>query len=245
MQDYSSLSTWAWTPAAAGTYTIEVRARNAGSTASYEALRTMSFNVVSSTPVSSVTLTANKTSPALLGTVGTVTVTANAAGGSSSYEYTFLLKDDTGLWTTMQNYSGANTWSWTPNAAGAFVIKVMARNAGSASSYEAFTTLNFNVVTSTPVSSVTLAADKPSGSPVGSAITFTGNATGGTDSYEYKFQVKDSSGIWTTMRDYSSGNTWVWTPGQAGTFTIKVMARNAGSLASYEQFRTMTFSIGN
>ena len=172
-------------------------------------------------------------------------MTANAAGGSSSYEYTFLLKDDTGIWTTVQNYSGANTWSWTPNAAGAFVIKVMARNARSASTYEAFATVNFNIVTVTPVSGVTLTADKPSGSPAGSTITFTANATGGTGSYEYKFQVKDSSGIWTTMRDYSSDKAWVWTPGQAGTFVIKVMARSAGSPASYEQFRTMTFSVAN
>ena len=245
VQDYSAVSTWSWTPTAAGTYTIEVRARNAGSAASYEALRTMSFNVVTSTPVSSVTLTASKTSPALLGTVGTVTLTANAAGGSSSYEYKFVLKDDSGIWTTVQDYPGTNTWTWTPGMAGAYVIKVMARNAGSASTYEAFATVNFNIVTSTPVSAVTLTADKPSGSPAGSTITFTGNAMGGTGSYEYKFQVKDSSGIWATMREYSTGNTWAWTPGQAGTFVIKVMTKNAGSPASYEQFRTMTLNIVN
>ena len=248
VQDYSSTNTWSWTPTQAGSYDIQVMVRNVGSQAAYEVMRKLTFNIVASSPVSAATLTADKTTPVVYGTVGAVTFTALASGGTGTYEYQFRSRTNpTGAWTIVQPYSPANTWSWSPAGPGAYDIQVMARNAGSGASYEALSPmLTFNVITATPVSSVALTADKTTPAIFGTlgSVTFTGVATGGTGPAEYKFRIKDeATGIWTIVQDFSSINTWAWTPGAAGTYTIEVRARNAGSTASYEALRTLSFNV--
>ncbi len=91
-----------------------------------------------------VTLIADKISPQVLASAGTITFTANAAGGSGSYEYRFYLKDNiTNAWSLVRDYNTTNTWAWTPGAAASYTIQVQARNVGSTAAYEVNTGLTF------------------------------------------------------------------------------------------------------
>jgi hypothetical protein len=59
------------------------------------------------------------------------------------------------------------------------------------------------------------------------------NAIGGTAPYSYKFWVFNGSS-WTVGRDWGASATWAWIPPAAGTYTVQVWARNAGSTALYD-----------
>jgi Putative Ig domain/IPT/TIG domain len=80
-----------------------------------------------------------------------------------------------------------------------------------------------------PLSVTNLAANASSPQLLGATVTFSATATGGTGPYQYKWWV--SAGTTSTMgRDWSTNNTFAWTPPAAGAnYTITVWARNASS----------------
>jgi len=66
-QGYSSDATWTWTPAKGGYWRVMVKSKNAKSTALQEASRTLTYRVIGSPPVQTVSLVSNKVSPVGLG----------------------------------------------------------------------------------------------------------------------------------------------------------------------------------
>ena len=65
------------------------------------------------------------------------------------------------------------------------------------------------------------------------SVTWTAAASGGTSPYTYQFWVYNGT-TWTIGRSWSALNTWVWVPPAAGSYTIQVWARNAGSARPYD-----------
>jgi hypothetical protein len=122
---------------------------------------------------------------------------------------------------------------------------VYARNAGSSASYQVFKTLPYAVGADLPTE-VSLIADKVSPQEEGATVTFSAQASGGIGNYEYKFIISGpgTDGQWAVVQEYSPVATYSWdTTGAVGTSTILVYARNAGSSASYQVYRTTTFRI--
>jgi hypothetical protein len=248
-QAFGPLNTFDWTPAQTGIYTIQVRARNAGSTAAYEAYRNLTYTVVQSPPVTGVSLTTDQHSPAQYSTLDVVQYTALATGGTGTYQYKFMVKDSSdNVWTTPQDWGDSPVFDWTPGQVGSYTIQVRARNAGSVAAYEAYLNVTFVVIEDDPVTSVSLAITNGKKSPavldtVG-AVQFQAVAAGSTENYEYWFRVKNNAGtVWTTLRVYDAQDTIDWAPTQAGSYTIQVRARNAGSVAASEAYRNITFSV--
>ncbi|BEH11541.1 hypothetical protein GSUET_31530 [Geobacter sulfurreducens subsp. ethanolicus] len=244
-QAYSSTATWAFntTGKAAGTYLVEVAVRAAGSTASFEAYKNVSF-VVSTNAATGVTVTTDKASPQVAGT--TVTFTASGSGGSGSYEYRFSIKSPSGAWSTPQAYSSTATWAFntTGKAAGTYLVEVAVRAAGSTASFEAYKNVSF-VVSTNAATGVTVTTDKTSPQVAGTTVTFTASGSGGSGSYEYRFSIKSPSGAWSTPQAYSSTATWAFnTTGKAaGTYLVEVAVRAAGSTASFEAYKNVSFVV--
>ncbi|MBT4197914.1 hypothetical protein [Desulfobacula sp.] len=145
VQDYSSTSTWQWdtVEAAAGTYYVGVYARNAGSTARYEAVGNMKFGLVEL--LTGVTFISDLSSPQVIGSA--INFTAVGVGGTGDYEYEFRVKSgDT--WSVVQDYSSTSTWQWdtAEAAAGTYYVGVYARNEGSTARYEAVGNMKFGFV---------------------------------------------------------------------------------------------------
>jgi hypothetical protein len=245
VQAYSSTPTWNWntTGVTTGTYQVVVRARNAGSTRSYETYQSISY-AVTFPPASSVTLTPNPASPASVGTP--VTFTAAASGGSGSYEYMFLLRVPGGTLDMMQAYSATPTWAWNTSGAvaGTYQVVVRARSAGSAKGYETYQSISY-AVTFPPASSVTLTPNPASPASVGTPVTFTAAASGGSGSYEYMFLLRAPGGTLDPVQAYSSTPTWNWntTGVTTGTYQVVVRARNAGSTKSYETYAWAGYAL--
>ncbi len=90
-----------------------------------------------------------------------------------------------------------------------------------------------NEVATTPVvpalTVTNMVANLPSPQPPGATITFSATATGGTAPYQYKWWV--ANGTTSTLgRDWSTSNTFAWTPSTASpNYLITVWARNASS----------------
>jgi probable HAF family extracellular repeat protein len=243
IRNYATTATWNWTTAglAAGTYQVVVYARNAGSTKSYETYKSINYVLVS--PASTVTLTPSVASPTSVGTP--VTFTAAASGGSGSYQYKYLLKAPGGTLATVRNYATTATWNWTTTglAVGTYQVVVYARNAGSTKNYETYSSVNYKLVS--PASAVTLAPSVVSPATVGTPVTFTAAASGGSGSYQYKYLLKAPGGTLATVRDYATSATWSWTTTglTAGTYQVVVHARNAGSTKNYETYSSVNYKL--
>jgi subtilase family serine protease len=160
-------------------------------------------------------------------------------------EYEFAVKDPvSGVMTVKQPYGPSNTFPYVPTNAGTYSIRVYVRNVGSAASYEAAQWYFDNVVTSSPITSVALGASPAIPQVVNTPVTFTATATGGGPNKEYEFAVKDpASGVMTVKQPYGSSNTFPYTPTAAGTYTIRVYARNVGSPVSYEAALWITDNV--
>jgi hypothetical protein len=246
-------ATWLWDTSGEvpGTYTVMVYARSAGSQLAYEKSRAVTYTITEAAPVESVKVTADKASPQGLGAVGTVRFTAVPTGGVLP-EYQFWLYDKTsGKYWLKQEYGVGDFWDWTPGAADYYVVRVYARSSQSVASYEKAATLAYYVTVNPPVTSVALTASPTSPRPPGTSVTFTATPTGGV-SPEYRFYLRPPGatayqpvGNLPPVDVYAADNTWFWnTAGAAaGTYTVLVYARSAGSIAPYEKSRTISFKI--
>ena len=143
-QRYGDDDTFTWTPPGEGRWAIQVSVRASNSTAPFEARKTVFVDVVGTAPVRSVSLVADRSSPAPPDAV--VTFTASAAGGSGTYVYEFALRDpSSGAWSVAQAYGASPVFPWTPASPGRWAVQVRAKNEGSASAFDARRTLWFDI----------------------------------------------------------------------------------------------------
>jgi hypothetical protein len=241
-QAYSTSNTWNWSTAglAAGTYTLDVYARDASSSAAFDAhispnpTYTLQAAV---TPCASVTETATPASPQAPGTSVKFTATATVCPNPN---YEFWLQPPGGAWSIVQVYSTSNSWTWntTGLAAGTYALDVSARDASSTAAYDAHISPNPTYTLQaavTPCASVTEAASPASPQAPGASVRFTATATG-CPNPNYQFWLQPPGGAWSIAQVYSTSNTWTWnTTGlAAGTYTLDVYARDASSTASFD-----------
>ena len=184
-------------------------------------------------PLTLSSLTPNQTAPQLTGTP--ITFTATATNGTAPYSYKWWLFDGAN-WTILQNWSTGNAYTWTPSVANsAFRVSVWVRNAGStADNYDnpqSNGTVAFPVNLATPLTLTGLTSNLPAPQAVGTPITFTATVSGGLGPHQFKWWVFDGKS-WTALQNWSTNNTWTWTPTSAGGNTrVAVWVRNAGSTA--------------
>ncbi len=86
-----------------------------------------------------------------------------------------------------------------------------------------------------------LTTDMVAPTPTGKAITWTALAGPGAQ-LEFKFwRYSQATGAWSVGQDYSSSNSFTWTPGAEGTYAVQVWARKAGSTENFEAVRSTGF----
>jgi fibronectin type III domain protein len=185
-------------------------------------------------PPTSVLLTSDLSSPQAVGTQ--VTFTAQALGGTGNYEYKFWVMQD-GKWRMVQDYSSSQNFVWTVTD-DIDNITVWSRNEGSSDTWQVYKEMTFNADNSPPTS-VSLASDLPSPQPVGTQVTFTAQALGGTGNYEYKFWVMQD-GKWRMVQDYSSSQNFVWNLMNNIDYIV-VWSRSAGSNDTWQIYKGIPF----
>jgi len=193
------------------------------------------------------TLTSSTAFPAQAGTP--ITFTASTSGGTGSFQYKFYRYKYGAGWTMVQDYGSSNTWSWTPaqSDSGTYVLQVWVRTTGSTASYEAYQASDvFSILPAKP-DMTALRANVAFPAATGTPITFTADATGGIAPLQYKFWRYKSGAGWTMARDWSSANSFTWTPGASdvGTYTLQAWVRNAGATGDPDSWKALDFTVSN
>jgi hypothetical protein len=176
-------------------------------------------------------LTANLASPQTAGT--TITFTPTVSGGSAPYEFKWFISNGA-EWTTVRDWSGSTSYSWTPPAPNAsYRVGVWARSAGS---NDETGSVNLSIpypITSGPPSPTLrlmgISSNVTSPQAPGTAITFTATASGGGAPYQFKWFVFNGS-TWAMVKDWSTSAVYIWTsPAPNANYRVGVWARSAGS----------------
>src|SRR6266852_4146984 len=164
---------------------------------------------------------------------------ASGCGGTPLYQF-WILPPGSSSWTVAQAYSSGATFNWTTTGlvGGLYHFGVWVRDSSSSGiscnslgCNDAFVAINYTL-TITTCASVTASAAPPTSSAAGTAVTFTGAASGCPNPlYEFWILAPGSS-TWTVARAYSSTPTFNWStagPLPAGLYHFGVWVRDAGS----------------
>jgi hypothetical protein len=254
---------WNTTGLTGGTYHFAVWVRDAGSAGTYcnslgcvDAFTGVSYTLTS-TPCNSVTASAAPTSPRPAGTAVTVT---GVASGCPHPQYQFwFLAPGSSTWANFGGYFSSAALNWnTAGFAGTYRLSVWVRDASSSGAscnslgcLDAFTALAYTV-TSTACTSVTASAAPVSPSVHGTAITFTGVASGCPNPlYEFWILAPGSS-TWTVAQGFSANATFNWTttglPAGAYRFSVWVIDSSSSgstmtSLGSFDSFVGISYTL--
>jgi uncharacterized membrane protein len=226
LQAYSATATYTWHPTSARTWTLEVGAK-AGST---EVTRQYTYVIQAAPAITSVTLQSSKLSPQPLG--ASIPLEAIVSGGGN-VEYKFFqgyLSGTSWTWLTIRDYAPGHTFTWIPAEARSWTLRVFVREIGSTAVYTKYATKAFAITGTVPLSSVRLAVQPPSPSPLGNR-TLTATPTGGNGLqywFRYRMKINGVWGSWTNITPtYSSSNQATWTPPSSGVFNVVVNARES------------------
>jgi hypothetical protein len=240
MQSWTTSNTWQWTPTSSGgNIRVAVWVRNAGSTAdAYDNPASngsipfaINGGVQQPSPLSITGLTANRAAPQPAGTP--ITFNAGVTGGTAPQQFKWLLFDGNNT-SVVRGWSTSNTWTWTPTTANAaYQVTVWARSASSttdaAENANSARSLPFAI--GNPAGTLTLTgltANLNAPQPVGTPVTFTATATGGSAPYQYKWWVFNGS-AWMVLQSWTTSSSMTWTASASGAYRIGVWVRNAGS----------------
>jgi len=110
---YRLANTWKWntTGLTSGEYRIRVMAREADSTAPYEARKVLTYTLTAPIPAATVTLGKKPKSPSESGTPVTLTATASGGNGVYQYRYDWKMASDS-VWTLGRPFSTIRKWTW-------------------------------------------------------------------------------------------------------------------------------------
>jgi hypothetical protein len=246
---------YAWTPTAPNASArVAAWVRSGGNTAdSAEATAEMNFPIAGSR-VSSVTLTANMTSPQPQGT--SVRWTATPTGGAA-HQFKWWVHA-AGTWAQLGDWTSSSQFDWTPSGAGEYRIAVWSKSAGSTDAYEAaneayFTVSTAPVATPAPVrapappastvSTVSIAANLPAPQWANTTITWTAVPTGGVAPHQYQWWVFDGAN-WSAVTDWMASNQYSWRPAAAHEhYRVAVWVRSAGASGGAEASTEAYFAI--
>ena len=236
VQDYSAANTFLWTTTAlAGSYRLEVDARDASESVPYDQVTNFNYAIDA---CSAAGLTANPVSPSNPGTSITLTGSATCTTATA---YRFWV-GQAGNWKIVQDYGPTSTFSWntTGYSAGTYGLEVDVRDQASTVAYDNVANVSYIL---NGCSAAKLTTDKASPQVPGTSVVLTGSATcPGTP--EYRFWV-GQNGSWKIVQDYGPSNTFSWntTGKQQGTYGLEVDVRGHGATTAYETVANIYFAL--
>ena len=118
--------------------------------------------------------------------------------------------------------------TYTFNTAGAYNIRIVAKDSSGKTK-----SVTYNVYVTTMTNTSTLSKTTVT---KGTAITATGNSSGGSGDKEYAFYWKKStSTVWTTKSAYGNAESVAYTFNTPGTYNIKISVKDStGAIVAKE-----------
>ena len=160
--------------------------------------------------------------------------------GGTDVENRFEISSNGGkTWSALRDYQGEDPYTWTPSKVGDYLVKIIAREKGSVGSTVS-EQIGFKIVK--PVSGIKLSFDKPSPQPVGTSIGLIATPVDGGE-LGYKFEISKDGKIWQTLSDYFWVNKYSWKTEQAGTYSLRVCAKEELDPQNHEVSGEATYTI--
>src|SRR5216683_1300455 len=235
-------NTWAWntTGLAPGVYGVGVWARQAGSSAAYEAywIGTFTLSVATCTAAALSTVTASPQAPGAMITFSAVATRCPSA------QFRFWMIPYGGVWTMQRDY-GVNTWTWntTGLVPGIYQLGVWARQPGSTDAYDAYGFTTFAIGIGNCISAGISPNLAPPQAP-GATVMFTATSNSCTSPL-YQFWLLRPGYSWQVRQPYSAMATWSWDTNTwpLGTYQVGVWVKASASSAAYDSFFIGTFQL--
>jgi len=204
-------STWTFTPASVGSYTVYVNVTDSATTPV-----TKKSNVASVTvnPPLSVSV-----SPAsfVMDMGQSVTFTSTVSGGTPPYSYQWVLNDNPVPGAT------GSSWTFTPASTGSHSIYLNVTDSG-----DPTVKSNVVLVIVNPALSVSIAPTSVT-MDLGQSKLFVSTVSGGTPPYTYKWYLNDA------LVPGATGSTWTFTPTSVGSYTIFLNVTDSATVAVTEK----------
>lgn len=153
----------------------------------------------------------------------TVQLSASATGGEGSLRYRFAYQKNGGDWKEIQAYSSSGTAKWIPEESESYLLAVYVRDS---QGNEAKSTLSYSIKQPDPVVVTGFSQSLASPQQPGTTIRLSAAATGGVGSYQYRFAYQ-KNGSWVYFNDYSSASSLLWTPMEAGDYTLAAFVKDS------------------
>ena len=239
LQDYSSSNTYTWSTAGApgGNYRFEVDVRDSSRPVTYDQYTVVPFVINDCTAP---TLSPSVPSPQSMGTQVILTGSASSSFCPNPLYQFWVLAPGSSTWSVAQAYSSSATFTWntTGKAIGTFHVSVWVRDASSAGAtktglgnFDSYVPSIPYTLTSTACTSVTATAAPASPQTPGTAVRFTGSASGCSNPLYQFWTLAPGSSTWTVAQAYSTSAIFDWntTAKVAGNYYISVWVRDASS----------------
>ena len=158
-----------------------------------------------------------------------VTVTGDASGNTSPYEYAYVAKAPDGKWTVLKNYSTDASFVFTPEAIGKYTVQVKIKDSKG--------TVKTKDLALEVTDELTNLSDVPVQYIVkGINITITAAAAGGAKPYQFAYVVKKPDGKLTVLKNYSADTTCNFKPDAEGEYTIQVKLKDSKGAVNVKEF---------
>jgi hypothetical protein len=132
-QEWSTSTTFSWTPSEPGNYVIGVWGRSAGNGADTpQAIGTMPYLVSAMQPGPPMTGSSLTSSASATRASASITLAASGVGGAAPYTFKWWVQRNGGAWVLLQDWSVSPTYQWTPSLPGSYVLGIWGRSASSA-----------------------------------------------------------------------------------------------------------------
>ena len=199
---------------------------------------TSDLTITVKTKSSATALTNNSTLSATSITLGTkITAAGKATGGTGTYQYQVVYKQTAQTsWTTAQNFSTNSTVTFKPAKATTYDVCVKVKDSAGTIVKKFFTvTVSNNALANNSTLSATSIT-------LGTKITATGKATGGTGTYQYQVVYKQTAQTsWTTAQNFASNAKVTFKPAAATTYDVCVKVKDSDGTIVKKYF-TLTVS---
>ncbi len=220
LKDYSNETSYKFTPAMTGVYTVQIKAKDTKGTVKVKEFALSVMSVLENTSSCSAEVIVKGSS---------VTLTGASTGGLAPVQYAYVVKDTSGKWSVIKNYSDAESCSYTPSVTGSYLLQVKAKDSEGTVKIK-----EFQLTVVEPLANNSLISDEII--TIGSSIELTAVSSGGIAPVQYAYVVKDTSGKWSVIKNYSDAASCGYTPSTVGTYTLQVKAKDSAGTVKIKEF---------
>lgn len=235
VRDFSESDSFQWNPERSGSQKIwvDVREKSYQEVNYYYEIPYYINPEIKSINLSAANSTTGTISESYIGQ--NINIIANATGANILYK--FWIGDGVN-WKVIKDYSSSNSANWNPNLLGNYTVWVEVKASNSPNTYDAYKAVDYSIGSVKPLS-LTTSLNSPQ--DPGKTITLTANG-GRALNPLYKFWVYDGSN-WTVVKDYSTDNTYNWTPARSGEYRLWVDVKDKSSSNSSDEHKEIIFKI--